>query len=217
MEITFVPSLQNKQGGFEIIHYKIYRKKETNDSWEHTADIDVTKDTQLSFTYKDTKDIQDGQILNYAVSCLDEEKCESPLSGPVSVTSLKPPTLKVEKDNLLKKINLAWGPMEKVTGYSIFRKSATQEWKKIDEVKGAEKYYYTDENDLEDGKIFSYYITAYDREAETGPSNVVQAKTKDLPPPPENVRAQSHMVQSARLTWTPIDLDRKKQRTQTII
>ncbi len=205
VEIKFVPSLQNTQGGFKIIQYKIYRKKATNNSWEHTADIDVKKDTQLTFTYKDTKDIEDGQALNYAVSCLDKENLESPLSGPVSVKSLKPPTLKVEKDNLLKKINLAWEPMENVTGYSIFRKSDTEEWKKIDKVKGAEKYYYTDDNDLEDGKKFYYYITAYDKEAETGQSNTVQAKTKDLPPPPENLKAQSHMVQSALLSWTPLD------------
>jgi len=205
VEIKFVPSLQNKPEGFEIIQYKIYRKKTTNNSWEHTADIDVKKDTQLTFTYKDTKDIEDGQGLNYAVSCLDKENLESPLSGPVSVTSLKPPTLKVEKDNLLQKINLAWVPMKNVTGYKIFRKSDTEEWEKIDKIKGAEKYYYTDENDLKDGKIFYYYLTAYDREAETGQSNIVQAKTKDLPPPPENLKAQNHMVQSALLTWTPLD------------
>jgi len=33
VEIKFVPSLQNKPGCFEIIQYKIYRKKATNNSW----------------------------------------------------------------------------------------------------------------------------------------------------------------------------------------
>lgn len=205
VEIKFVPSLQNQDGGFEIIQYKIYQKKGTNNSWEYRGNIDVTKDTQFSFTYKDTKDIEDGQKLNYAVSCLDKENCESPLSGPVSVSSLKAPTLKVEKDNLLKKINLAWETMENVDGYNIFRKSDMQEWKKIDKVKGAEKYYYTDENDLEEGKAFSYYITAYDREAETGPSNIVKAKTKDLPPIPQDLHAESNLVKAVSLSWTSIN------------
>ncbi len=50
-----------------------------------------------------------------------------------------------------------------------------------------------------------YYLTAYDDKKETGPSNEVKAKTKDLPAFPLNLQASSGLVKSVNISWNPLE------------
>ena len=61
------------------------------------------------------------------------------------------------------------------------------------------------DKNLIDGKTYQYYLTAYDENSETGPSNVVKAKTKDLPSFPDGITAKSNLVKSIWISWTPIN------------
>jgi len=92
-----------------------------------------------------------------------------------------------------------------VKGYHLYRRSGEEEWKKIDTLSDPQKSGYEDEADLDDGKIYQYYLTGYDDKSETGPSKYVQARTKDLPPVPQDLKAQSGLVKSVLLSWTQIE------------
>ena len=206
-EIKFVPSLLNDQEKFEIIKYKIYRQKNSSGEWENISSIDakIKPQSGLAFTVEDTNNIGDGETYSYAIASLDKEKRESPKSDPVSVKTISPPVLKVEKDDLLRKIILSWQPLENVKGYCLYRKADQEDWKKIGKITEAQKSQFTDDKDLEDGQHYQYYLTTYDAERETGPSNRLKAKTKDLPPIPEDLQTQSGLVKSVQISWTPVE------------
>ncbi len=205
-EIKFVPSLLNVQKKFKITEYKIYRRKEPGKEWLNISTLSVkTKSgSKLTITIEDADNLEDGQTYAYALTSLDKKKRESPFSDPVTVRIDALPALKVETGNLLRKVPLIWHPMENVKGYNIYRKIDAQDWEKIVTIRSADKYKFTDQKNMADGREYQYYLTAFDAKQESGPSNTVKAKTKDLPPHPENFQVQSNLVKSVRLSWAPI-------------
>ncbi|MBW2340255.1 MAG: fibronectin type III domain-containing protein [Deltaproteobacteria bacterium] len=206
-EIKFIPSLINDQEKFEIVKYKIYRQKNSSGEWENISSIDaeIRPQSGLAFTVEDTNNIGDGETYTYAIASLDKENRESPKSSPVAVKTISPPVLKVEKDDLLRKVRLSWQSLETIKGYCLYRKSNLEGWKRVARISGCQKSNFTDKKDLKDGQHYQYYLTTYDAERETGPSNMVKAKTKDLPPIPENLQAQSGLVKSVQISWAPVE------------
>ena len=206
-EVKFVPSLLNEQEKFEIKEYKVYRKKKIQDNWETISSIKAITESQseLGFSVEDRNDLEDGETYFYAVSSLDEKKRESPLSDPVTVKTIDRPILTVEKENLLRKISLVWEPRENITGYYLYRKQDGQDWQKMTQLSSTSEPKYTDDKGLEDGQTYQYYLTTYDAKGESGPSEIVQAKTKKLPPYPQDVLTQSGLVKSVKILWTPVD------------
>jgi len=206
-EIKFVPSLLNEQEKFKIKEYKVYRKKNTQDNWENISSISTTMESQseLGFSVEDRNDLEDGETYFYAVSSLDKQKRESPLSDSVTAKTIDGPLLAVEKENLLRKISLVWEFRENITGYYLYRKQNGQDWQKVTQLRSASESKYTDDKGLEDGQTYQYYLTTYDAKGESGPSKIVQAKTKNLPPYPRDVLTQSGLVKSVKILWTPVD------------
>lgn len=206
-EIKFVPSLLNEQEKFKIKEYKVYRKKITQDNWEMISSIGTTMDSQsgLGFSVEDRNDLEDGETYLYAVASLDSQKRESPLSDPVTVKTIERPLLAVEKENLLRKISLVWEPRENITGYYLYRQQDGQDWRKVAQLRSASESKYTDDKGLEDGQTYQYYLTTYDAKGESGASKIVQAKTKNPPPYPQDVLTQSGLVKSVKILWTPVD------------
>jgi len=206
-EIRFVPSLLNDQEKFKIKQYKIYKKIPDGDSWENISTISakVTSQSGLGFTVEDDKNLEDGKAYAYAVSSVDNKNRESPLSDPLLIKTMIRPVLSVEKDNLLRKSALSWEVMENVEGYYLYRKIDQEKWLRVGKIRGGSKSQFTDDKDLSDGQEYQHYLTAYDTRNETGPSNVVQVKTKSLPPFPQDLLPQSEMVKSVQLSWTPVD------------
>ena len=206
VEIKFVPSLKNEQDKFNITKYKIYRQKGPGD-WQHIGVTDSKNTSQfdIDFTVFDESDLKDGTTYTYALSSLDYKNSESPLSDPVSVETIRNPVLSFDKDNLLRKVILSWKPVDTVAGYYLYRKTENTGWKKVAGISGASKINITDEKELSDGRQYLYYLTAYDDKKETGPSNEVKAKTKDLPVFPANLQAQGGLVKSVKISWTPLE------------
>ena len=204
VEIKFVPSLLNEQEKFKITKYKIYRQKIPDDNWEEILTVDARARLQgkLAFIIEDDKNIKDGKTYTYAISSIDKKKRESQLSDPISLKPIDRPVLTVAKDNMLRKIDFAWKPLENIEGYYLYRKVDQKEWKKVGSIRDALKSLFTDDKNLEDGERYIYCLTAYDAKGETGHSNEVEAKTKDLPPCPENLMAQGGLVKSVKISWT---------------
>ena len=207
VEIKFVPSLLNEQEKFKITKYKIYRQKKPAPNWEEILTVDAKARPQgkLAFLIEDNKNIEDGVTYTYAISSIDKKKRESRLSDPVSLNTVNCPVLTVAKDNLLRKIDFAWKPLENVEGYYLYRKMDRKKWKRVGKIRGASKTRFTEDKDLKDGEQYQHYLIAYDTKGETSPSNKVEAKTKDLPPSPENLMAQSDLVKSVKISWTSVD------------
>ncbi|NQT70984.1 MAG: hypothetical protein HQ552_15575 [Desulfobacteraceae bacterium] len=206
-EIEFVPALMNEQEKFKIKTYKVYRKKSADSSWEIISSVNakMTSQSELAFTVEDKKDLEDGETYFYAVASLDDKKRESPMSDPVTVKTIDRPVLKVEQDNLLRKINVAWEPQENIAGHYLYRRQGQKDWLKVAQIRAPAKPGLTDKKDLEDGQSYQYQLTSYDAKGESGPSNTIQAQTKDLPPFPQDVITQSGLVKSVKIFWTPIE------------
>lgn len=205
-EIKFVPSLKNEQGYFNIVKYNIYRKKNTND-WEQVKTIDLKNNLQTDpiFTVFDESDLKDGADYIYALSSTDDSNIESPLSNPISVSTIKVPVLSLDKDNLLRKITLSWTFTENASGYYLYRKTENTSWEKVAGITEILTTNFADVKNISDGRQYFYYITAFDDKKESGPSNEVKGKTKDLPAFPENLQSQGVMAKSVKITWTSIE------------
>jgi fibronectin type 3 domain-containing protein/TolB-like protein len=206
-EIKFVPCLLNEREKFKITEYKIYRQDEPGGRWVYIASVDRKKRSEsgMVYTVEDTNDIEDGTTYAYAISSVDKKQRESSMSEPMSVTTIGPPSLMTEKGGMLGKIKLTWQPLENIKGYYLYRKNELGDWEKIAKISKAEQSEFIDDEDLLIRQQYEYYLTAYDEEEETDRSNVVVAKTKDLPPPPQDLKAESGLVKSVRITWTPVD------------
>ncbi len=207
IKIKFVPSLMNEQEKFKIQKYKIYRKKATDINWVNifTMNAQLESQFELAFYFEDKKNLKDGKTYTYAVTSLDSKNRESPMSDPASFQTIGRAVLKIEKQNLLRQVNLSWTPLKNVEGYYLYRKTGKDNWQKAARITGASNKGYTDNKSLEDGQCYQYSLTAYDTEAETGYCQPVQAVTKKLPSFPVDILVQSGMVKSIRIMWTPVD------------
>lgn len=206
-EISFVPSLLNDQENFKIKEYKVYRKKKAAEVWALLTTVNTKKSVQSGFGFSvtDDKDLADGEFYLYAVSSVDSKGRESARSDPLTVQTAARPKLAVAEDGLLRKTVLSWEPIAGAEGYAVYREGQPETWTLVGRAKGVETTHFTDDKDMEDGKVYRYYLTAYDRGGETGPSQIVQARTKALPPPPADVYPKSDMVKSVLLSWIPVE------------
>lgn len=204
--IKFVPSLQNEQENFKIVRYKVLRKNMSDTTWEDLMTIDALNKSQsdLAFTVEDTKGLEDGVDYSYAIISIDKKGRKSPHSDTVSIHLTDRPKLVLKKDNMLRAVSISWQPIKNIDGYFVYRREKEGAWQKVHKIRGADQTGITDKNGLTDEKVYQYYLTAYDDKAETGPSETIEAKTKDLPPPPEKITAESGLVKSVRLKWQPI-------------
>lgn len=205
-EIKFVPSLQNDQEGFRIKYYEIMRKKNPDDQWVKIRTLDSSKKSEyeISFVTED-KNLEDGKTYIYSIVSVDSRKRRSPFSDQFQIQTVQRPVLVLDRDGLLRKNMFRWQAMSNVEGYFLYRKPGNGSWERVGKITGANRDRHTDDRELRDGTNYQYYLTAYDEREETGPSKAVRAKTKDLPPFPENINAKSGMVKSVWLSWTPVN------------
>ncbi|MCP3955748.1 MAG: hypothetical protein GY697_26565, partial [Desulfobacterales bacterium] len=207
--IKFVPSLQNNQGKFKIVAYNVYRKTGPAGDWQLMQSVKAKRGSgaNIAFAVEDRKNLEDGKTYVYGVSSIDHKKVESSLSDLLKITTVKRPVLTLEKDNLLRENRLSWQALDRIGGYRIYRKTGNGQWERIGYNSRADKTTYVDKKGkLFDGQVYEYHLTAYDnKKGETGSSNTIQAKTKDLPPYPASLKAQGNMVKSVQLSWVPVN------------
>jgi fibronectin type 3 domain-containing protein/TolB-like protein len=207
IEIKYVPNLLNDQEDFTITDYRIFRRSDPAADWFAlaTAEAKPSSQTGLGFTYEDGEALEDGKQYFYSLASIDKKGRESPISDPISVSCVPRPQLRLEKEALLRRIDLSWEKIEQAEGYYLYRRQAPGSWERVEKIRGEPEFPFTDDADLEDGQRYEYRLTAYDAKGETGASNIVSAVTKEVPPPPQDILAQSGLVQSVQLTWTASD------------
>jgi len=115
------------------------------------------------------------------------------------------PVLGVALDHQLRQIDLVWRTVGNTDGYHLYRKSPKTDCHKIATITATEKCYYSDTSNLEDGKTYQYYMTAFNSGEETEPSETVSARTKGLPPYPQGISALRKSNKGVNITWTPIN------------
>lgn len=201
----FVPSLQNQQEGFAITDYRIYRRGGQDGPWRLVQTLNAGKKSQyeLAYSVEDAEGLDDGLNYEYSVASVDAQKGESALSDAIALTTVARPELAVARDGLLRRVDFRWAPLKAVDGYRLYRRNGDDSWQRVGERRSTQSPQWTDERDLDDGRQYAYYLTAYDQNAETGPSRTVSARTKDLPPAPADVAARSGQVKSVPLSWSP--------------
>jgi len=123
--LKLVPSLLNEKQNFKIQKYKIFRQTSTGGRWKNIQTIDaaIISQSDLFFPVEDKQDLKDGETYTYAVSSVDDKELESPMSDPVTLKTVKRPTLTVGEENLLRKIVLVWQHLAGAEGYYLYRRA----------------------------------------------------------------------------------------------
>jgi len=205
--IEFVPSLQNTQDKFKITAYEVYRRSDSEPSWQPLFSVGagMRSKSKLGFSVEDQEINTDGGTFSYAIKSIDHKQHESALSDPVTVTIPNPPEFRLKGDHLLRRVEFTWQPLAHALGYYLYRKTDTTDWLQVANIKGADSEHYTDNLDLADDTAYHYHLSAYDNTGQTGRSNIVEARTKARPPLPTNLQVESGLVKSARVSWVPTD------------
>ncbi|MGE4556359.1 MAG: fibronectin type III domain-containing protein [Desulfovibrionaceae bacterium] len=203
--ISFAPALENMHNGFDIKKYRLHRrlKGEGEFSTVDSARIGNNKN-ELAWAAVDAQELEDGRTYEYALTGVAKDGKESAYSDTIAVELPAAPELSVKMEGLLRKVVLAWAPVDGVKGFYLYRKTDGGSFRRIAAVPvGAATY--TDVTDLDDGQTYQYVVTGYDEQAETARSGQVAARTKPKPPAPEGLNAASGMVKAVQLSWRPID------------
>jgi hypothetical protein len=195
----WVPSHDERVAG-----YYVYRSNPSNDNGKLQR-IATLKDKYISH-YVDTKLMPQTQY-HYRFSTFSKEKRESIPSDVVTVSTL--PT--VDSVSFLKaisglphRVKLIWRPhpSPRVQSYIIQRSEfSSTDWGDLAVVDGRLNAEYIDSG-LKDNHVYKYRIKVktYDGLV-SNPSQIVEAGTKPLPKPIENLKATTTLPKQISLTW----------------
>ena len=154
--------------------------------------------------YRDS-DLEPEDAYRYKVVARDTDDREGEPAISEQIPSPVSFLLRVDRDNMPRRIDLSWRPPENTDGYRLYRRSPGKDWESVGEINGAATSTHSDTGDLADGEAYQYYLASLEGEGEVGLSNSVEGKTKGLPPYPEEFEAQSGLVKMVELSWQPID------------
>lgn len=186
--------------------YYVYRSnpKNPNGKLERIATLE---DKYISH-YVDTK-LTPETLYHYRFSTFSKEKRESIPSDVVSATT-KP---LIESVTFLKaiaglphRVKLIWRPhpFDRVESYIIQRSEfSSTKWEELAVVNGRLNVEYID-GGLKDNHVYKYrvLVKTYDGLV-SKPSEIVEAGTKPLPNPIENLQASTTLPKKIALTWNP--------------
>lgn len=169
-----------------------------NEPWTKAAEVDAN---QLS--YIDTN-LKAYAMTHYKVVAQDVDGLQSPESEVVSRQSPLQITLAVHKEDLLRKVELSWNQQRNYSGINVYRRtSQTEQWTKVGTVNTITSQSYVDHDPkrLREGLSYDYALSAFDSTGESPLSNIVSARTKGLPQPPQSFGALGDQVKQVPLTW----------------
>jgi fibronectin type 3 domain-containing protein/TolB-like protein len=148
-------------------------------------------------------DLMAGASVEYQVTVLDNDKLTSepkispPTMSLVSLKLLKP------TDGLLRKVELNWEKSPHIDAVHIFRANEQQEWVRIAEL-GEAEVTYVDKEGLLDDVEYRYKIQSVYNQNMITESNIVTAKTKDIPAP-SSLQALGQVARQIELTWPTLN------------
>lgn len=197
----WIPSYDERVEG-----YYIYRSNPQNDNGKLER-IATVKDKYTSH-YVDTK-LTPGVLYHYRFSTYSKEERESVPSAVVSATT-KP---LIESVSFIKaiaglphRVKVIWRPhpLERVQSYIIERSEfSSTKWEERARIDGRLNAEYIDAG-LADNHVYKYRVKVktYDGLI-SNPSEIVEAGTKPLPNPIENLSATTDLPKKIQLNWAP--------------
>lgn len=132
--------------------YNLYRKAEGEDSWKL-----IKKDVDLNGYYD--KSTKLGKKYCYKAVVVSKGKEVSEFSDEYSVYCVPEPTLsKIE--NVKTGVKITWKKVSVATSYAVYRKTGSEEWKKIATVSNPDTLSYIDKKGVS-GTKYQYSVIAY--------------------------------------------------------
>ncbi|MDH4028370.1 MAG: hypothetical protein OEU95_06035, partial [Nitrospirota bacterium] len=189
----------------EVKGYHIYRAEKPDGDYRRIAKTDNRDNTY----YEDKDHMKEGLTFYYRVAAVNMLKTEGIMSEPVvgrTKGAIQPPAEFRTDGTRVREVSLRWKTHQNdpdMDKYVIFRSES--ESGNFSEVARAGKSLdnYRDRDRLQDGKTYYYRIASYSKYGSVGAhSPVVTAKTKELPAPPENIRAESGAARRIKLQWS---------------
>jgi fibronectin type 3 domain-containing protein/TolB-like protein len=179
----------------DIANYSIFRKW-NDETWKKIANVNGTN-------YLD-KDLKAYAKTSYKILVTDTKGLVSEFSHIQKVDSPLSITLVVDKEFMLRTINLAWNSVKHIKGYKLYRKEATSSrWQLIkkDISPRQSSYRDFDRKQMKEGVRYVYKLSAFDEFLDMPTSNIVSGTTKALSVAPSRIVAQSNQVKQVSLSW----------------
>ncbi len=193
--------------------FKIYRKNESDNTLVMVVQLPVE-----SIEYYDG-DLKDGIKYIYTITACNSEGAESEMSARLSVVPLHPPKQVRPLSNLIRQIPISWDAYggESAEGYVLYRsESRDGSYARIAKLDLPATISYTDKK-LADNTSYWYRLSAYKKGGiETDPSDPVSAKTRDVPPKPAALTAESGQPRKVTLRWQNVGVA-EDEITQVLI
>ena len=180
-----------------VSEFHLYRRY-GEDEWSALASQSETE--FVATELKPYVPIQFRVVVEDVDALLSTETESEQLTSPAEIE------LELSADNQLRQVHLSWDAQHDIDGYTLQRRqSAEQSWAEVRKLRGADTVSYVDKKGLEDGLDYEYRLLAVDDKLELGASNTITGHTKDLPPAPLEVSAESGLVAEVQVRWQPQD------------
>jgi len=209
--MAWVPSPIKSEDTSRPAGYKIYRSEDEYGAYQEINTLsfnDLAGNEEGKISYRVTA-LPDGQTYFYRISAFNEKGIESDLCNPMKGTTLPRIASVNITGDLIREVLLSWDGAQSsfAVAYNIYRSLKNDGgFVKIKKIKASEdaRHQYSDVDGLMDKIKYYYYVTVEDDlGAETSPSPVVAAVTRDIPPQPRNFAARGGLVKKVELTWEP--------------
>ena len=211
IQIIWVPSPTKSGDKSPLSGYKIYRSKNEEAPYKELAKITSSelKYSRDGKIYFQDKEVSDSETFYYKIIAFNEKGIESDFCHPIKGTSLSIPAPMTATSNLIREVKLSWSSNTSpiIAAFNIYRSSkADGDFVKIKQISSSSgdgnSFTYSDEDDLSDKIKYFYRITIEDDwGAETSPSSVVSAITRDIPPQNQKINARGGLVKKVELSW----------------
>lgn len=190
--------------------YNIYRSAKSDGGFVKIKRISAA-DGGPRYEYSDMEGLGDNTPYYYTITAEDDLKAETSPSVAVAATTrdIPPrPEKFAARGGLVKKVELTWqaAPQAEVEGYYIFWSTGkTGKYELLKKIPGRESNQYVDEsrgfNALEDGTVYYYMLTAYNKVDAQSKQAQASATTKPRPKKPAGLKGASSRVKEAPLAW----------------
>jgi fibronectin type 3 domain-containing protein/TolB-like protein len=173
---------------------QVYRKWEHHTDWVKVVSLNA-----------DSKQYQDKNLLpythaEYRLELIDSGKLSSGFSDSVKQLSPLTSLLEVKQEGLLRQVTLAWQPNPLVDSYQLQRSTDQLSWQQIAETS---QLSFEDDKGLVDQTRYFYRLNVVENNQVLGSSNIVQATTKALPLPPNDISLIVGLVEKVMIKWRP--------------
>lgn len=212
IQIIWVPSPAKSGDKSQLAGYKIYRSKNEEASYKElvklgSSELKYSRDGKIY--YRD-REVSDSETFYYKIIAFNEKGVESDFCHPIKGTSLSVLPAITAASNLIREVKLSWSSNVSAfaAAFNIYRSTkADSDYVKIKQVSSSggsddNHFTYSDEDELGDKIKYFYRITIEDDwGAETGPSPIASAITRDIPPQNQKLKARGNLVKKIELSW----------------